>query len=504
MQPFPPTSISLNKPMNSILSRLKRYRFEVQHFIILFIILATFQLFLSYLHKVSSRNLITQSMNLYRKDSAVRLANLTTTSLELLLEQTPVTPDQGELVRKRTVQAFNIILNQQTLQQNVDQLCIIIDLGGQISTIDDGEALYQLILKGGLSINMVHNEYKDAVRRYMAIRNEIKSTEQINCTWDNVQSFHVMVPFVPKGEYEGVVYMKISPDVSNIMREISTVYDETSLIFTALILFGLLAMFYITSYTVRERDQAQELLFREREHQLKIEIAHQKEALFTKRIYHAHHKAEKVMGFIKDEIRDLSAENISDFKYVATKYSNFISRVIYDMKWYDQPLHAIRNPLFNTDINQVFEFLVKYVFQRVYQKNSAFSFDLELDPNLPLVHINEYVIWEIFEPLIQNCIDHNQGQTLIIKIQTKYDPSSNVTTVSISDNGKGIDPGLLTVNENGVKNIFMEHSSTRANPVNSGYGCYIAYELGVRRCGWEMDADNCEVGACLTCRIPNS
>lgn len=490
--------------MNSFLTHLKRYRFEVQHFIILFIILATFQIFLSYLHKVSSRNLITQSMNLYRKDSAVRLANLTTTSLELLLEQTPVIQDQSELVRKRTVQAFNIILNQQTLQQNVDQLCIIIDLGGQISTIDDGEDLYQLISQSGLSVNVVRNEYKDAVRRYLAIRNEIKSTEQINCTWDNVQSFHVMVPFVPKGEYEGVVYMKISPDVSKIIQEISTVYDETSLVFTALILFGLLAMFYITSYTVKERDQAQELLFRERENQLKIEIAHQKEALFTKRIYHAHHKAEKVMGFIKDEIRDLSAENITDFKYVATKYSNFISRVIYDMKWYDQPLHAIRNPIFSTDINQVFEFLVKYVFQRVYQKNSAFSFDLELDPNLPPVHINEFVIWEIFEPLIQNCIDHNQGQALIIKIRTEFDASTNLTTVTIMDNGKGIDPTLLKVNDDGIQNIFMEHSTNRANPINAGYGCYIAYELGVRRCGWTMVAGNCETGACLTCRIPNA
>jgi hypothetical protein len=490
--------------MKSFLTHLKRYRFEIQHFIVLFIILATFQLFLSYLHKVSSRNLITQSMNLYRKDSAVRLANLTTTSLELLLEQTPVNLGQSDLVRKRTVQAFNIILNQQTLQQNVDQLCLIVDLGGQIATIDDGEELFQLVSRGGLAVNLVRDEYKDAVRRYLAIRQEIKNTEQINCTWDNIQSFHVMVPFVPKGEYEGVVYMRISPDVSNIMREISTVYDETSLIFTALILFGLLAMFYITSYTVRERDQAQEQLFRERENQLKIEIAHQKETLFTKRIYHAHHKAEKIMGFIKGEIRDLSADNIADFKYVATKYSNFISRVIYDMKWYDQPLHAIRNPLFQTDINQVFRFLIKYVFERVYQKNSAFSFELQLDPNLPLVHINEYVIWEIFEPLIQNCIDHNQGQVLIITIRTEFDPETNLTTVTISDNGKGIDPALLLVNEEGIQNIFLEHSSTRVNPMNAGYGCYIAYELGVRRCGWMMAANNGDSGARIICRIPNA
>jgi len=313
-----------------------------------------------------------------------------------------------------------------------------------------------------------------------------------------------LVPFVLRGEFEGVVYMKISPDLSKIVREISTVYDETSIVFTALILFGLLAMFYITSYTVKERDHAQELLFKEREDQIKSDIEHQKEALFTKRIYHAHHKAEKIMGFIKEEIRNLSEMNISAFKHVATKYSNFISRVIYDMKWFEPPIHATRNPIFSTDINQVIHFLVEYVFQRVYEKNSACEFKLELDPALPPVQINEYVIWEILEPLIQNCVDHNQGQNVIITIQTKYEPSEERSTIHIRDNGKGIDSDLLAFNEESVRKIFLENTSTRENSINSGYGCYIAYELSVNRCGWSLDVQNAETGgAVVVITVPN-
>lgn len=105
-------------------------------------------------------------------------------------------------------------------------------------------------------------------------------------------------------------------------------------------------MYYISSYTVKERDEAKTLFYEEREEHLKDQIDHNKEAMFTKRIYHTHHKAEKVMGFIKEDLRHLTTENISSSKDKLNKYANFISRVIYDMKWYDPPIHTIRNPIF--------------------------------------------------------------------------------------------------------------------------------------------------------------
>lgn len=487
----------------SLQRRLKDYRFEIRHFIILFIILAAFQFLLTYLHNVSSNKLIEQTMDLYRRDSAIRLGNLTTTSLELLVEQSLSYPLMSDESRRRTIQAFDIILNQQTLEQNVDQTCLIFNFGEKLSAIDEGRDLYNLIFQHEIPHNSKDLEYTDAINHYQSIIREIEDTEQIYCTWDEIQSFHVIIPFVPRGEFEGVVYMKITPDVSNITQEISSVYDETGVIFTALILLGLLAMFYITSYTIRDRDLAQEELFKEREHQLKSEIAHQKEALFTKRIYHAHHKAEKVMGFIQDEIRLLNAGNIKQFKYVVTRYSNFISRVIYDMKWYDPPIHATRNPIFETDINAVIEFLIKYLFKRVTGENTAFNFGLELDKSLPKVHVNEYVIWEILEPLIQNSIDHNLDHNVTITLRTKYFQDRGISEIAILDNGKGIVPELLQRNPEGIKKIFLENSSTRENAENTGYGCYIAHELSTKRCGWQIDADNLPSGGCIiTLTIP--
>jgi len=487
----------------TLLKRLQKYRFEIRHFIILFIILATFQVFLSYIYKYSSRTLLEQTMDLYRKDSAIRLANLATTSLELLLEQSLTSSVNTPAARDKVIQAFDIIFNQQTLQQNVDEMCVIFRVGAKVAAMDNGAQLYNFIFSHTEPAGELPTRYQEALERYQQLAADIEQTEQIYCDWDKIQSFHIFVPFVLKGEYEGVVYMKITPDVSNITREISTLYDETGIVFTALILFGLLAMFYLTSYTVKERDLAQEQLYREREKQIKTDIAHQKEALFTKRIYHAHHKAEKVMGFIKEEIRALNEHNLAQFKYIVTRYSNFISRVIYDMKWYEPPIHATRNPLFETDVNKVIRFLVDYIFKRVYGTNSAYDFILNLDDRLPLVHINEYVVWEILEPLIQNAIDHNPGKSVTISIQTSFCPDKQCSEVRIADNGRGILPELLEHNEEGIRKIFLENTSTRENINNAGYGCYIAYELSTKRCGWTLDAENLEPGGCVfVLRIP--
>lgn len=480
----------------SIFRHFQKYRFEIRHFIILFIILAIFQLLLSYIYKYSSRNLLEQTMDLYRKDSAIRLANLATTSLELLVEQSLINPPQSPGARNKIIQAFDIILNQQTLQQNVDAICLLFRSGNQVHIVDDGRSLYNFIFFQQPPPATSSQRFGSALLYYDRLAAEISQTEQIYCEWDGVHSFHILVPFVPKGELEGVVYMQVSPDVTNITREISSIYDETGIVFTALILFGLLAMFYLTSYTVKERDLAQEQLYKERERQIKTAIAHQKEALFTKRIYHAHHKAEKVMGFIKEEIRLLNEHNIPQFKYVATRYANFISRVIYDMKWYEPPVHATRNPIFQTDINKVIQFLVEYIFKRVYSENSAYDFVLDLDDRLPPVQINEYVVWEILEPLIQNAIDHNPGKNIVINLQTRYEPADQLITIRISDNGKGIAPELLEVNDEGIKKVFLENTSTRDNNHNAGYGCYIAYELSRHRCGWQLDVENLPEGGC--------
>jgi len=488
-----------------LLERLRKYHFEIRHLLVLFLILILFQIVLYYIHSSSIDSMLNKTMDLYRLDSAERLANLTTTSLELVLEMSLADQTRTPEDIQRVVQSFDIILTQQKLQQNVDDICILFRAGESVYAIDNGQDLYDFIFRAKLPGQHQLMTHTAAIQNYTRLDADLARSEQIYSLVEGGNTFQVFVPFVPKGEMVGTVYMEITPDFSKIAEAITIMYDETGMIFSILILFGLLAMFFITVRTVRERDDAQEALFKQREAQLKQQIEYEKEALFTKRIYHAHHKAEKIMGFIKEEIRALkSGDTLDQFKFRVLKYSNFVSRVIYDMKTYEPPIQVIRNKAFRTDLNEVIRFIVDNVFHRQNHRGHLYEFELDLDEAFPVIHINEYVVWEIVEPLIQNSIDHNPNQAITITIRTRYQADEKRGFIILQDDGTGIPDHLMEPGEQGVKKIFLEHTSTKDSPQNTGYGCYIAYEISRRRCGWNVDVRNRETAGCeFTITLPN-
>ena len=203
------------------------------------------------------------------------------------------------------------------------------------------------------------------------------------------------------------------------------------------------------------------------------------------------------MGFIKDDVRKMDTRNLIELKKRVNTYSNFISRIIYDMKWYNQDINTIVNPMFHTDVNSVIEFIVDNVFVRVSSKNDMFELKIDLDRSLPFIRVNEFNVWEILEPLIQNSIDHCRVDFVTIKIQTKYDRENNISYIYISDNGKGIVPELLEIGQKGIKKLFLEHETTKKLiESHSGYGCYIAHQLAVGKCDWRLDVENLESVGC--------
>ena len=366
-------------------------------------------------------------------------------------------------------------------------------MNDEIYAIDDGKVLYSFLFDSNKEVLINNSAHQKAVLMYKSIEEEMNEKEEIHSVLKDIQTFHVFVPFVLHGEYIGAVYMKNTPDFSFLSSQIIGNYDETSVIYLSLILLGLLAMYFISSYTVKERDETQKLLFEEH----KKQINYEKELVFTKRIYHTHHKAEKIMGFIKEDLRRLSQDNINAVKYRVSKYSNFISRVIYDMKWFDPPVQTIRNPVFRTNINEVIKFIVENIFLRVTSRSNVFEIKFEPDYNLPVVPVNEFVAWEIIEPLIQNSIDHGEEQNLQVIIKTEYDEKKRESKIVIQDTGKGILPELLKKNEDGIKHLFVKNVTTKKPGLqNTGYGCYIAYEMS-KRCGWDIDAENLPTGGAL-------
>jgi hypothetical protein len=475
--------------------KIREYHFEFKHLTVLFVVLISFQLIITLINKNSVNTLLRETRDWYQKDSAENLANLTTTSLELIIESvSPGNQSTAEEERK-IIQSFDIIFSQQKLQHNLEELCILINHQDEIISIDDGKNLFEVLFKDPGEISIINKSNSYVIDMYKELEYSVLRSEQIHSKLDD-NKFNIFVPLVIRGEPIGVVYMKNSTDFSFITDQIIATYDETTLIYISLILLGLLAMYFISSYTVKERDDAQKLLFEEHEKNLKKQIDYEKELVFTKRIYHTHHKAEKIMGFIKDDLRSITSENMDETKYRVTKYSNFISRVIYDMKWFDPPLQTIRSDLYKTNLNEVLKFLVDNIFLRISRSSDSFRFDLSLDPEIPIVHINEFVIWEMLEPLIQNSIDHSKVENLLIKIKTSYNKELNYTKLVIEDNGIGIDPDLLELSENKIKKLFLENVSTKDRDLpQGGYGCYIAYQIS-KRCGWTIDAENLEHNGC--------
>ena len=490
--------------MSKILEDIKRYRFELRHLTVLFLILIVFQFILSFIQKNSLKNFLNQTQEWYQQDSAEKMANLTATSLELLLENINVKELTLQEEQDRIIQSFNIILNQQLLQQNVEDICLILVKGDETEVVDDGKPLFNFLSGNEIKTSETRQEHLPAVNYFSQISQKIRSDETIFSFLEGENTFHIFVPFVPNGEYLGALYMRKKPDFSYMQNEIISSYDEAAIIYSSLILLGLLAMYYISSYTVKERNDAQKLLYEENEKYLKEQIRHEKETLFTKRIYHTHHKAEKVMGFIKEDLRKINQNNIEEIRFRVNKYSNFVSRVIYDMKWYDPPINTIRNPLFHTNLNEVIKFIVSHIFLRISSQTEIFSFDLDLSKELPTVSINEFVVWEVIEPLIQNGIEHSGIDKVKIEIITRFNPDRKESKIKIRDNGNGITPELLTENKDGIKQIFSEEVSTKQNPnQNSGYGCYIAHQMA-KRCGWSLDAFNREEGGSeFVITIPN-
>ena len=471
--------------------RLEKYRFEFRHFTVLFIILVAFQGALSFIHNASLRTFMVKTQNWYQRNSAEKLANVTATSLELLTEavnlRAPMSPSQ----RLRITDALNIVLSQELLAKNAKDICILVSRKNKIYAIDEGGALLNFLLNPSLPIPPPGTSHQEAVRLYSQIRQRLRSKEEIVTILRGRQTFNVFVPFSPHGEFAGAVYMKDTPNFSFITSSIISSYNETSVIYTSLILLGLLAMYYVSAYTVKERDKAQNLFFEERENLIRERTTHEREFLFTKRIYHTHHKAEKVMAFIKEDLKLLTADNIDEVKYRISKYSNFISRVIYDMKWFDPPIQIFRGTTFNTDINGVIDFIVKNMFLRVARPSNKTEFVLEFCEQLPKIHVNEFVVWEIVEPLIQNSIDHGGEGSIVITVRTEFEAAENLSRIIISDNGKGIAEQLLAKNDKGIQKLFIENVTTKeAADRNSGYGCYIAYDLATVRCGWKMYAEN--------------
>lgn len=490
---------------NKIKNKVSKYSFEIRHITVFFIVLILFQFVLAFVQKSSLNDYLLETQNWYQKHSAERLAIITSMSTELLFENLIQKKYPAELEERKIISSFNVIVKQQLLQKSVNKILLILSKDDKIYVMDSGNKLYQFLLGNLEPFDRSKDEHFDEIELYLSLKNKMRNEEIIFSELVDNEAFNIFVPFVPDGEYLGVMFMKITPSFAFITDEIAKNFDNVSIVYSILIFVGLIGIFFVSSQAVKERNEVKQKLLDEHKENIKNQVRAEKEILFTKRIYHTHHKAEKIIGFIKEDVRNVNSENIDNSRDKIITYSNFISRIIYDMKWYDQAINTIVNPMFRTNINEAIQFIVENVFLRISSKNDMFEFKLSLDHNIPIVHVNEFVVWEIIEPLIQNSIDHSGKKFVNIGITTQFDKETKVSSIIIEDDGVGVESELLEIKDEGIKEIFIENKSTKNyDNANAGYGCYIAYQMAVLRCGWKLDVVNNQNGGCaFTIKINN-
>lgn len=482
--------------MRKIKLKLPNINFRLILFLIVMIIGA--QLVLTYYSKNSFHSFLGNTQDWYKNISVKRIANLTSTSLELLVETQMTQKNIDPVQKNRIIKSFDIIFSQNIMEKNAEEICLFVNNKNTFIPVDNGKALYSLINENQLIKSDFDNKnYEHAEKLFSTIRDELIHMEKVRIIVEDDKVFNVFIPFTPNGEFLGVLYMKIVPDLSLISHDFIGSYNNVSYVYVLLVTAGLLLIYVVFSLTLRAKESAQQLAGQEHEKFIKEKIEREKENTFTRRIYHAYHKAEKIVGFINMDLGLIKDKNSEEVRNRVQKYSNFIGRVIYDMKYYEPPIHSIINPIFRTDINEVCRFIIDNLFLRVWKSSGMFEFIQDYGSDIPIIHVNEYVIWEVIEPIIQNSIAHNSDMKIFISLKTTYIKEENKIILKISDNGKGIAPELLEKDESGIQKLFLENVSTRQTSERQfGYGCYIAYSLAVKYCGWKMSAANPDTGGC--------
>ncbi|MGA9120355.1 MAG: histidine kinase, partial [Bacteroidota bacterium] len=261
-------------------TRLRRYRFEIRHIIVLVTVLIAFQIILSFFQTSLLDKFLSGTKSWFQKYYAERIAIVTSAGLELLYQNQQRLSSEQDTIDNPIVYSLNVFLKQQLIQRSVEDIKLILQRGEGTYVINNGQAL-QSYLRGTLPPIEPDTARSPGVRFFRSVQNELRSREKVLSIVEGQETFDVLVPFVPNGEYLGALYMRMRPDFGFLTEEVKSNFNQVSLIFSALIFVGLIAIFLVSSRTVKERDEAQRRLFIEHEESLEKQIQLEKESLFT-------------------------------------------------------------------------------------------------------------------------------------------------------------------------------------------------------------------------------
>ena len=234
--------------LSNLKTKIWQYRFEINHILVFFVVLISFQVLLTSLQSSLVTNFLNDAQRWFQKYYAERVAVVTSASLENLFENQQRMRSEGRINESQTVYSVNVIFKQLVLQRSIEEISLILLKDGKTHLVSNGEQMNDFF-KGTLApYTSQRPEIANAGVAYFAtVKDEMLQSERILSEVRNQKTFDVLVPFVPYGEYVGVLYVRISPDFTLLTDEVQVNFDRASFAFSALVFVGLIVMYIVSS-----------------------------------------------------------------------------------------------------------------------------------------------------------------------------------------------------------------------------------------------------------------
>ncbi len=140
-----------------------------------------------------------------------------------------------------------------------------------------------------------------------------------------------------------------------------------------------------------------------------------------------------------------------------------ISDLVLDMLNYSGANEPLREPC---SINDLCEDVAAPLVQ---EADKEVRIECELDPELPVAHLDSRAIHRCLLNLVANAIDALPEEGGLVRLETRHDPEAGTVRVSVCDDGCGIEPEILPT-------IFDAFSSTKGSR-GTGLGLAVVKKL---------------------------
>ncbi|MBN1759212.1 MAG: hypothetical protein JW863_12880 [Chitinispirillaceae bacterium] len=195
----------------------------------------------------------------------------------------------------------------------------------------------------------------------------------------------------------------------------------------------------------------------------------------------------RIGGYQWEQLRTEMPESIERI----IRNSRRIERIVADLKTYARKEHPHMNELVN--INMIVRGSITLLENKL--KNSTDAFSVDYEENIPLFKGNFQKLEQVIINLVINACESLPDRSRAVRISTAYDDNVKSITVTVSDEGVGIEPKI-------VRHIFDPFFTTKHNSGGTGLGLSIAQSIIIAHNGELKITSEPGVGTRVVITIP--